>query len=124
MSQINIRVDKDQDELFEYLSGRQNLPKAVYVKQLLLENLQEKILPILLKDFESGKIGIKKILRLTGISPRELLEIIARSDIECPITPEIDNYTASVADEIAEKMKVQKSFDPVIPESLKNTKKR
>ncbi len=108
MSQINIRVDKDQDELFEYLSGRQNLPKAVYVKQLLLENLREKILPILLKDFESGKIGIKKILRLTGMEPRELLEIIEHENIECPITPEIDDYTASVADEIAKKLDVQK----------------
>nr|MDO8088804.1 hypothetical protein [Candidatus Sigynarchaeum springense] len=105
-SQINIRVEKELDELFKYMSERMAIPKAVYVKKLLLENLREKILPILLKDYEQGKIGIKKILLLTGIQPDELLEIISKSGIECPITPEIDEYTGKIAGDLINKLRL------------------
>ena len=82
MGWINIRIEKELDDLFTYLSDRMEIPKAVYVKKLLLENLKEKILPVLLKDYEQGKIGLKKIIKLTGIDPSELLEIISKSGEE------------------------------------------
>ena len=105
MTRINIRIDEELDELFNYLSEKMNIPKAVYVKRLLLENIREKILPVLLKDYEQGKIGLKKIIKLTGIEPSELLEIISKSDIECPITPEIDDYTSEITEKLIEKLK-------------------
>ena len=108
MAQINIRIEKDLDDLFNYLSEKMNIPKAVYVKKLLLENLKDKILPVLLKDFEQGKIGLKKIITLTGIEPSELLEIISHSEIECPITPEIDDYTDKITQKLIEKLKVER----------------
>ena len=107
MSQINIRIDEELDELFNYLSEKMNIPKAVYVKRLLLENIREKILPILLKDYEQCKIGLKKIIKLTGIDPSELLEIISKSEIECPVTPEIDEYTDEITEKLIEKLKIE-----------------
>jgi predicted DNA-binding protein len=104
MSQINIRIEKELDDLFTYLSDRMDIPKAVYVKKLLLENLREKILPVLLEDYKQGKIGLKRIIKLTGIEPNELLELISKSDIECPITPEIDDYTERITDELINKL--------------------
>ena len=108
MQQINIRVEKEIDNLMEYLARREKIPKALFVKQLLLENFTAKVLPILLSDYEAGKIGLKKILKLTSISPDELLEKIVELQIELPITPEIDEYTRKVADEIVNRIKNKK----------------
>jgi hypothetical protein len=66
------------------------------VKDLLMENLVERILPQLLQEYQAGKTGIKKILRLTGLSSDELLQRIIKDKIECPITPEIDDYTEKI----------------------------
>lgn len=107
MTQIIIRIDEELDELFNYLSEKMNIPKAVYVKRLLLENVREKILPVLLKDYEQGKIGLKKIIKLTGIEPNELLEIISKSDIECPVTSEIDDYTSEITGKLIDKLKIE-----------------
>ena len=108
MQQINIRVEKETDNLMEYLARREKIPKALYVKQMLLENFTVKVLPILLSDYQAGKIGLKKILKLTSISPDELLDKIVELQIEPPITPEIDEYTRKVADEIVNRIKSKK----------------
>ncbi len=105
MQQINIRVEKEIDNLMDYLAKREKMPKAVFVKQMLLENFTTKVLPILLTDYQAGKIGLKKILKLTSISPDELLDKIVELQIEPPITPEIDEYTRKVADGIVKRIK-------------------
>jgi len=105
MQQINIRVEEDVDNLLKYLAKREKLPKAIYVKQMLLENFTEKILPTLLIDYETGKIGLKQILRLTSISPEELIDKIVELQIEPPLTPEIDDYTGNIALKIAKRIK-------------------
>ena len=58
-----------------------------------MENLKEKALPVIMKDFEAGKIGFKKIMRILMLNPEELLQIISNANIQCPITPELDEYT-------------------------------
>jgi hypothetical protein len=108
MAQINMRIEKDLDDLFNYLSEKLNIPKAVHVKRLLLENIRDKILPVLLKEYEQGKIGLKKIIKLTGIEPGELLEIISHSEIECPMTPEIDDYTEKITQKLIGKLKMER----------------
>jgi hypothetical protein len=100
MTQINIRVDAEFDELFEYLAEGRKKPKAMLVKEILYDQLVERILPQLLLDYQEGKIGIKKILRMTRIPASELLKKITNSGIECPITPEIDDYTNNHTDQI------------------------
>ena len=105
MQQINIQVEKDIDKLLDYLAKREKKPKAIYVKQMLLENLTEKILPTLIHDYEAGKIGLKHILKLTSISPDDLLDKIVDLQIEPTLTPEIDEYTGNIALEIAKRIK-------------------
>ena len=90
MNQINLKLDKPIDELLNYLAEQAKIPKAAYAKELLLESLNAKMLPILLKDYEDGKIGLKKIIQLTHITPDDLLTQIKLRKIKCPITPEID----------------------------------
>ncbi len=110
MSQINIRVNEQTDRLFQYLAEKRKIPKAVLVKEILLENLKEKVLLKLLKEYEEGQIGLKIIGDLLGMSPDELFKQIVSNDIECPITPEIDDYTKKITDEIIQRLKLDKDF--------------
>ena len=98
MTQINIRVNTNIDKIISYLASRRKVPKAVIARELLSENLTQKILPILLEDYQNGKIGIKNILRLTNLTPDEVMDLIAGLGVEPPITTELDDYTQSVAD--------------------------
>jgi len=110
MSQINIRVNEQTDRLFQYLAEKRKIPKAVLVKEILLENLKEKVLLKLLKDYEKGQIGLKTIGDLLGMSPNELFNQIVSNDIECPITPEIDDYTKKITDDIIQRLELDKDF--------------
>lgn len=111
MSQINIRVNEQTDRLFQYLAQKRKIPKAVLVKEMLLENLKEKVLLKLLKDYEKGEISLKTIGDLLGMSPNEMFLQIVANNIECPITPEIDEYTQKVTDKILKRIKLEKKFE-------------
>ena len=105
MSQINIKINEELDQLLNYIAQKRKIAKSTLAKELLLENLQDKILPELLDEYQQGKIGLKKIMRLTGIDADILLAKIVELDIECPITPEIDNYTTKITEKLINKVK-------------------
>ena len=107
--QINIRLEKEINDVLEYFSQKHHVAKAIYVKQIFLEGFTEKILPELLEDYSKGKIGLKTILRLTSLSPDELLDRIVELDIDPPITSEIDDYTAEIAEKMAKEWKALKT---------------
>ncbi|RLI61501.1 MAG: hypothetical protein DRO88_12975 [Promethearchaeia archaeon] len=100
MHQINIRVNKEINQLLEYLAKRKNISKAVCTRQILIDQLTDKILPILLEDYKQGKIGLKKILHLTSLTPDQILEIIVKENIEPPIEADLDDYTDEIAQQI------------------------
>ncbi len=77
MTQINIRVNVEIDNIITYLAICRNVPKAIIARELLTENLSQKLLPILLEDYRNGKIGIKQILKLTTLTPEEVMNLIA-----------------------------------------------
>jgi len=109
MSQINIRVNEQTDRIFHYLAKKRKIPKAVLVKEMLLDNLKEKVLVQLLKEYEQGEIRLKTIGNLLELSPHELFMEIATHNIECPITAEIDEYTQSVTEKIIKRLQLEKS---------------
>ncbi|MHA1518989.1 MAG: hypothetical protein ACTSRK_02285 [Promethearchaeota archaeon] len=102
MNQINIRVNQEINNLLEFLANRKKVSKAVYAKQLFIEQLTEKIIPVVLEEYRLGKIGIKKILKLTSLSADQLLDLIIEHNIEPPIDPELDDYTFGIAEKIIE----------------------
>jgi hypothetical protein len=69
--------------------------------------LKQKVLPELLKEYEVGKIGAKKVMQLLQISPDEFLQAVHEFNIQCPITPDLDDYTENVLNRILETMKSQ-----------------
>ncbi|MCF2139756.1 MAG: hypothetical protein K9W44_06860 [Candidatus Lokiarchaeota archaeon] len=106
MYQINIRVNKEINDLLEYLAKKKNISKAVCTKQILIDQLTDKVLPILLDEYRKGKIGLKKILKLTSLTPDKLLDIIVEQNIDPPIDPSLDDYTEEIAQQlIAEEKK-------------------
>lgn len=104
--QINIKINEELDQLLNYITQKRKIAKSTLVKELLLENIQDKILPELFEEYEQGNIGLKKIMRLTGIDADRLLAKIVELGIECPITPEIDDYTTHVTEELMKKIKI------------------
>ncbi|MHA1646042.1 MAG: hypothetical protein ACTSXK_14860, partial [Promethearchaeota archaeon] len=101
---------EETNHLFQYLADKRKIPKAVLVKEILLENLKEKVLLKLLKEYEKGQISLKTIANLLNMTPNELFHQIVLNDIECTITPEIDEYTKKITDDIIEKLKIEKVF--------------
>ncbi|MBN2156213.1 MAG: hypothetical protein JW776_09230 [Candidatus Lokiarchaeota archaeon] len=106
MSQINIKINEEMDQLLNYIAQKRKIAKSTLAKELLLENIQDKILPELLEEYEQGNIGLKKIMRLTGIDADRLLAKIVEQGIECPITPEIDDYTTKLTEDLINKTKL------------------
>jgi len=78
-------------------------------KDLLMENLSQKLLEILLEDYKTGKVGLKKVIKLSKLPPLEIMERIAKLGIEPPITEDLDDYTKEVTDRLIEKIKPPKS---------------
>ncbi len=107
MVQINIRIAKDIDEIITYLAEKRMVAKSVVARELLMKGLNSDILPILLNDYQQGKISLKKIIALTKLPPIEVFKKIAVTIDEPPISPEVDDYTAQVADEILKKWKTE-----------------
>ena len=64
----------------------------------------------LLKEYEKGQIGLKTIANLLGMSLDEVLHHIVSNGIECPITPEIDDYTKKIADNIIQRLELDGDF--------------
>ena len=106
MGQIDIRVNKETDRIFQYLSKKRKIPKAILVREILLENFREKVLSQLLMEYEQGQISLKTIGSLLEMTPQELFKEISVRKIECPISPEIDDYTRDVTDRIIERLKI------------------
>ena len=109
MTRINIRLDPESDEIIDYIAKRRKVAKAAVAKDLLMKNLSQKLLEVLLEDYKMGKIGLKKVIKLTKLPPLEIMEQIAKSGIEPPITEDLDDYTKEVTDRLIEKIKESKS---------------
>ncbi|MHA1301338.1 MAG: hypothetical protein ACTSO9_18095, partial [Candidatus Helarchaeota archaeon] len=81
------------------------MSKSEIAREFLMKGLNEVLLPVLFKDYEEGKISIKKIITLTGLSPITVLRKIPNAIEEPPISPTVDDYTSQIADKLIEQWK-------------------
>ena len=100
MTQINIRLNDEIYEVIDYLALKKNVSKSEIVRELMMKSLTDILLPILLNNYQEGKISLKKIIRYTGLTPIEVMRKISTSIDEPPISPEVDDYTSKIADEV------------------------
>ncbi|MHA1732675.1 MAG: hypothetical protein ACTSU5_12090 [Promethearchaeota archaeon] len=104
MAQINVRISEEQDEIIEFLAKKKKISKAQVARELIEEGLTSKLLPLLLSDYARGKVGLKKIINLTNLSPGEVMDEIVKAGIEPPIPGDVDDYTRSVTDRLLERL--------------------
>lgn len=100
MTQINIRIDESADEILTLLASLRKVSKTVVAREFMLEGLSQNLLPILLDLYREGKINLKKVIMLSQIPPREVLQKIADAGIEPPIPEAVDDYTRDVREEL------------------------
>jgi hypothetical protein len=108
MTQINIRIEPEEDEILTYLAEQRKVSKTVVARDFLLNALGQNILSILLDDYKNGKIGINKLIRLSRLPPQKVFQHIIEANIEPPITETVDEYTSSVADKIIKELRGKK----------------
>ncbi|TFF87570.1 MAG: ribbon-helix-helix protein, CopG family, partial [Promethearchaeota archaeon] len=92
MAQINIRLENEIYEVIDFLAQKKNVSKSEIARQLLMKSLNDILLPILINDYQQGKISLKKIIKFTDLPPIEVMRRISTSIDEPPISPEIDDY--------------------------------
>lgn len=105
MTQINFRVDEEIDGIVSFLAKRRGVAKSVIVRELLLKGLTTDLLPILLKDYQEGKVSLKKIITLTKLAPIDVFKKIADTIEDPPISSQVDDYTSKLAEEIFKQWK-------------------
>ena len=100
MAQINVRINSEIDEIITLLASEKDLSRSVVARDLIMQGLNQVLLPTLAKWYEEGKISLKKIALLTGLPPVDLIEQISHLINTSPMTEKLEEYTTSIADKV------------------------
>lgn len=102
MTQINIRVEKDTEEILTFLAEHQGVSKSTIAKKMLNEGINKVLLPAVANLYKDGKISLKKIVDLTKMDVLDVLENLSPLLDDAPISTDIDDYTSGVAKKVME----------------------
>lgn len=102
MAQINIRVEKDTEEILNFLAENQGVSKSTIAKKMLSEGINKVLFPAVAQLYKAGKISLKKIVDLTKMNILDVLENLAPFLDDAPITEDIDDYTSEIAKKVME----------------------
>ncbi len=105
MTQLNIRIDPEMDEIISLLAAEKGTSKALVARELLTQGLNHVLFPVLAQWYQEGKISLKRIITLTKLRPVEVLEMLPKYLEKSPITPEIDAYTSNITDKLIAHLK-------------------
>jgi DNA-binding transcriptional regulator GbsR (MarR family) len=102
MAQINIRVEKDTEEILTFLAEHQGVSKSTIAKKMLNEGINKVLFPAVASLYKEGKISLKKIVDLTKMDILDVLENLSALLDDAPITADIDEYTSGIAKKVME----------------------
>ncbi len=102
MAQINIRGEKDTEEILTFLAEHQGVSKSTIAKRMLNEGINKVLFPAVANLYKEGKISLKKIVDLTKMDILAVLEDLSAFLDDAPITADIDEYTSSIAKKVME----------------------
>jgi hypothetical protein len=105
MTQINIRVDKDTEEILTFLAENQGLSKSTIAKKMLNEGINKVLFPAVANLYKDGKISLKKIVDITKMDILDVLEHLSTLLDDAPMTVDIDEYTSGIAKKVMEMSK-------------------
>ncbi len=105
LTQINIRIDPDSDEILTFLAALRKVPKTVVAREFMLDGMSQKLLPALLELYRGGKISVKKIAAIAHLTPKEVFQKIVEAGIEPPIPDRVEEYSRSVGQLLVDAVK-------------------
>ncbi len=100
MAQINIRLEKDTEEILRLLAEHQGVSKSTIAKKMLNEGINKVLFPAVASLYKEGKISLKKIVDLTKMDILDVLEHLSALLDDAPITADIDEYTSGIAKKV------------------------
>lgn len=90
MSQVNFRLNSDENEILKELAAETGISVAEYSKRLLKENISSKRINIAFKRLAQGKIHKKRAWILSGLTYNEFMIEWAKRGAEDIIPDEIE----------------------------------
>ncbi|OLS22118.1 MAG: hypothetical protein HeimC3_32600 [Candidatus Heimdallarchaeota archaeon LC_3] len=100
MSQLTFKIPHGEKEFLEWWANKTGQPKSSIYRNATLEAFVEWKIEILLKEYQQGIIGFKKMCNLGGLTFNQGSLIIQERNIEPPISELIDEHTKSVRERI------------------------
>ena len=100
MKQITMRMSDEDIEILTLASEKINSPVSSLYRQITSEVFNEWKYDKLFQFYSEGKIGLKKLFKLSKMTFGELLLELEKRDIEPPITKEMDEYTKKIRDSL------------------------
>lgn len=100
MKSITFKLSKRDIVFLSYVSEKTGSPLSSIYRDKTIEFFHDWKISYLLKDYENGKIGLKKFCNLANISFNEGLLLLEKHEIEPPIPEILDNYTTLKMEEL------------------------
>lgn len=100
MGQISFKISDSEKDFLEWVSQRTAQPVSTIYRNATLESFQEWKINFLLKEYQTGNIGIKQFIRLANISFNQANLLFQKFNIEPPISEIIDDYTTNLRETI------------------------
>jgi metal-responsive CopG/Arc/MetJ family transcriptional regulator len=85
---ISARIQKSQAETIEKLASKKGVDKSTIIRQLLTEAIQKQKIEETLEQVRKMKITVWKAAQQTGVTYREMLQLLKAYNIPFPLTRE------------------------------------
>ncbi len=83
MSVLSVRIDKELEEKLKLLMEKQKIiDKSSFIRRLLDESVQEKLIDILCKEVKRKNISAWKAAELAQMSLRGIMHELAKRDVK------------------------------------------
>ena len=100
MNQISLRMAEEDIKILQLVSEEMNTPIASLYRQATLKAFNEWKLTHLFRLYSNGRLGLKKVWKLSRMSWTEFLLELERRQIEPPISELVDEYTDKIRKQI------------------------
>ena len=95
--QVNFRLSEEEYQILSLIAESSQLSIAEVSKKLILEKASPFREDLALQLFKSGKVGLKKAWKISGLSPSEFQKLMITHNIEPYYDEEIETKTMNIA---------------------------
>ena len=100
MSQVNLRIPKDDYLVLEIIAKKKNIPITSLFREIINSSFNEWKIKNVFDLYANGEIGFKKTMKLSGLSPFQFLDYIEKKGIEPPHSDEMEKRSEKIASKL------------------------